>query len=261
MRRDKEEIKSEIMRRKDEYKVKRVRFWRTMAVSAGSGLACLALVFFLTTRKVPEKTIDANAEGHAADESYAADGAPVENDMQSGGEPAANYGNVTAAPGEKSDEMASDGFYDPGKWICGTPVFEGDEIALGLGMLIDEENYGKLLPALVRTIVAFKDGKDGGEVTRFVFDGAEGERALDLVRDALRKAGVQEAPVEPEDPDCEFVVYFEFADDAGNLVYSRVGVTSENFVLVNDEFCMPRLTDSESIELREALAALCGYEK
>lgn len=253
MRRNIEEIKSEIMRRKDEYKAKKIRFWRTMGISAASGLAALALVFFLTTRKVPEKTIDANAEGHAADESYAADGAPVENDMQSGGEPAANYGNVTAAPGEKSDEMASDGFYDPGKWICGTPLLEGEELSFG-GLQDCGATYdGQTQISLTRTMVVFA----GDEVRRFAFEGEEGRPVLELITAALREAGAQEAPVEPELLDCEFVTIFDFVDAEGSLWHARVGFTADGYMLFNNEACMPTLSQQEIAELRTALEALC----
>lgn len=246
MRRDKEEIKSEIMRRRDEYKAGRIRFRRTVITSLCTGAATLALVFFLTTRKVPEKTIDANAEGHAADESYAADGAPVENDMQSGGEPAANYGNVTAAPGEKSDEMASDGFFDPGKWICGTPLLEAKKLPLDEFIAADGLT-------LTRTTIAFA----GEEVTRFAFDGEDGQRILDLIQNTLRGAGLREAPVEPENTDCEFVVNFEFIDAAGSPRNARVGFTASGFVLFNNEYCMPDLPESAIGALRAALEELC----
>ena len=250
MRRDKEEIKSEILRRRDEYKAGRIRFRRTVITSLCTGAATLALVFFLTTRKVPGRTVDANAGTNAADESYAADGAPVENDMQSGGEPAANYGNVTAAPGEKSDEMASDGFFDPGKWICGTPLLEAKKLPLDEFIAADGLT-------LTRTTVAFA----GEEVTRFAFDGEDGQRILDLIQNTLRGAGLREAPVEPENTDCEFVVNFEFIDAAGSPRNARVGFTAEACVLFNDEFLAPTLAGNELHELQTAIEAICAYER
>ena len=55
MRRDKEEIKSEILRRRDEYKAGRIRFRRTVGISAVSGLATLAIVFMLVTSPTVQK--------------------------------------------------------------------------------------------------------------------------------------------------------------------------------------------------------------
>ncbi|MBR0156699.1 MAG: hypothetical protein IJM20_04165 [Clostridia bacterium] len=251
MRRNIEEIKSEIMRRKDEYKAKKIRFWRTMGISAASGLAALALVFFLTTRPIPGKNVDVNAEGGSSvkPESVGAD-YQSENSGTHGG-PASITAQPEGAPAESTDGRIDP--ESPGPWICGTPELEGEELSFG-GLQDCGATYdGQTQISLTRTMVVFA----GDEVRRFAFEGEEGRPVLELITAALREAGAQEAPVEPELLDCEFVTIFDFVDAEGSLWHARVGFTADGYMLFNNEYCMPTLSQQEIAELRTALEALC----
>lgn len=162
---------------------------------------------------------------------------PVKDGAHTGGAaPETVLPAVTVIPGE-----------GPGPWICGTPLLEAKKLPLDEFIAADGLT-------LTRTTVAFA----GEEVTRFAFDGEDGQRILDLIQNTLRGAGLREAPVEPENTDCEFVVNFEFIDAAGSPRNARVGFTASGFVLFNNEYCMPNLPESAIGALRAALEELCS---
>ena len=165
---------------------------------------------------------------------------PVKDGAHTGGAaPETVLPAVTVIPGE-----------GPGPWICGTPLLEAKKLPLDEFIAADGLT-------LTRTTVAFA----GEEVTRFAFDGEDGQRILDLIQNTLRGAGLREAPVEPENTDCEFVVNFEFIDAAGSPRNARVGFTAEACVLFNDEFLAPTLAGNDLNELQTAIEAICAYER
>ena len=266
MRRDKDEIKSEILRRRDEYRQKKIRFWRTMGISAASGLATFAIVFLLVTSpmvkrwagklekapqsaQLPEKPETQDTDTSEADGNYVAECA---ND------------NADSIPKESAETRVPGDAYGlsgmdqetPGPWICGTPaLMEAMNMPMTTFLSLGAEygGDGQTALRLTRTEIIFA----GEEVKHYDFWNDDGREILSLIVGTLRSLSIQEAPLEPDGIESDFIVNFEFADENGKTTVAHVGVLTSDFVFYNNEFCAPRLTQSEHAAMRDALRAFC----
>lgn len=138
MRRDKEEIKSEILRRRDEYKAGRIRFRRTVGISAASGLATLAIVFMLVTSPTVQKMMgkkpaaqDAIQDGSSGQMIFTPESVQA---ADPGDGPAASIGTVPPGAAHHPAETV-DGF-------CGFTFGGLDESILPDGITVHDTETG-----------------------------------------------------------------------------------------------------------------------
>lgn len=270
MRRDIQEIEREIFSKRDEHFEKQKRRRRALGrvVPIAGGAALVFALSFAVLPALRSGTADSYRERSAytggsedgtirpetelRDGNIMSTGAPME------GDPIGQTDQPAVLPGcaeetEEPGNYSSSGGDRP-PWICGTPWLEGAELSIEELLSRCDNHDGEGESALVHTAVAFAGGE---EVRRFSFEGEAGRQVLELVTTALREAALQPAPVEPEETDCDFVVYFEFMDREGCLCHSRIGFTAEGFVLFNNGFLTPALPESSFAGLRAALEALC----
>lgn len=147
MRRDLNEIETEILRRRDEYRQKKAARARTMKAVVPSALAAVMALTLVIALPVLKRSAKTNGAMPGEDPEYKTGSATDDgSSLPDGSAVAGSYSG--GAPG--STELP--GVEGPGPWICGTPFVNGKRFEWLPGEPISEESGGGIL------IVVHEDG-------------------------------------------------------------------------------------------------------